>query len=124
AAGEPLPLRQEDVELRGWAIECRIMAEDPWNRFYPSTGVIRGLRMPAGPGIRLDSGVEAGSEVSAYYDSLLAKLIATRRARGRWTCALGATACCTPCWTAKACAGWCSSGPSKVRWWYAASRSR
>src|SRR5262249_490196 len=83
AAGEPLPLRQEDVELRGWAIEGRIMADDPWTRFYPATGGVGGLEGPAGPGIRLDSGVEAGSEVGVHYDSLLAKLIASGRDRAQ-----------------------------------------
>jgi acetyl/propionyl-CoA carboxylase alpha subunit len=60
---------------RGWAIECRITSEDPANGLLPSTGTIRWLRAPAGPGVRWESGVEAGSEVTLFYDSMLAKLI-------------------------------------------------
>jgi acetyl-CoA/propionyl-CoA carboxylase biotin carboxyl carrier protein len=75
AAGEPLSLRQEDVLLRGHAIECRINAEDPSSGFLPSPGRITGYREPAGPGVRVDSGVIAGSEVSELYDPMVAKLI-------------------------------------------------
>jgi acetyl-CoA/propionyl-CoA carboxylase biotin carboxyl carrier protein len=75
AAGKPLSLSQEDVRLTGHAIECRINAEDPSNGFLPSPGRITGYREPAGPGVRVDSGVAAGSEVPALYDPLLAKLI-------------------------------------------------
>jgi acetyl-CoA/propionyl-CoA carboxylase biotin carboxyl carrier protein len=75
AAGEPLWLRQEDVRLAGHAIECRINAEDPSNSFLPSPGRITTYREPAGPGVRVDSGVAAGSEVPELYDPLVAKLI-------------------------------------------------
>ena len=75
AAGEPLSLRQEDVVLRGHAIECRINAEDPSSGFLPSPGRITSYREPAGPGVRVDSGVTMGSEISDLYDPLLAKLI-------------------------------------------------
>jgi acetyl-CoA/propionyl-CoA carboxylase biotin carboxyl carrier protein len=75
AAGEPLSLRQEDVVLRGHSIECRINAEDPSNGFLPSPGRITSYREPSGPGVRVDSGVVAGSEISGLYDPMIAKLI-------------------------------------------------
>ena len=75
AAGERLPFRQEDIVIRGHAIECRIYAEDPDNNFFPSPGKIEMLMTPAGPGIRVDSGVYSGWTVSTDYDPLLAKLI-------------------------------------------------
>ena len=75
AAGEPLWLHQEDVRLTGHAIECRINAEDPSNGFLPSPGRITSYREPGGPGVRVDSGVTAGSEIPALYDPLVAKLI-------------------------------------------------
>ena len=75
AAGEALSLRQEDFRLAGHAIECRINAEDPSNGFLPSPGRITSYREPAGPGVRVDSGVTAGSEVPGLYDPLVAKLI-------------------------------------------------
>ena len=62
--------------MRGWALECRITAEDPYNDFRPSTGCITGLYEPTGPGVRLDSGIYEGFEVSPYYDSLIGKLVA------------------------------------------------
>lgn len=75
AAGEKLPFRQEDVALRGHAMECRIYAEDPDNNFFPSPGKITQLLRPAGPGIREDSGVYEGWQVPLEYDPLLSKLI-------------------------------------------------
>jgi acetyl-CoA carboxylase biotin carboxylase subunit len=74
AAGEPLGLRQQDIRWRGHAIECRIYAEDPYHRFYPSPGTVTLLNRPAGPGIRLDSGIYPGWTVPIDYDPLLAKL--------------------------------------------------
>jgi 3-methylcrotonyl-CoA carboxylase alpha subunit len=74
AAGEEMPLTQQRVGLDGHAIEARIYAEDPKNEFLPSTGKIVALRWPAG--VRIDSGVEAGDEVTPFYDSMIAKLIA------------------------------------------------
>ena len=75
AAGEPLSLRQEDVHLNGHAIECRINAEDVGNGFLPAPGTITAYREPSGPGVRVDSGVVAGSEISPRYDPMIAKLV-------------------------------------------------
>ena len=75
AAGEPLSLRQEDVRLNGHAIECRINAEDVSNGFLPAPGTIAAYHEPSGPGVRIDSGVVAGSEISPLYDPMIAKLI-------------------------------------------------
>jgi acetyl-CoA carboxylase biotin carboxylase subunit len=76
AAGEPLPFTQDQITWRGSALECRIYAEDPDENFFPSPGKILQLREPAGPGIRLDSGVYPGWTVPLDYDPMLAKLIA------------------------------------------------
>ncbi|HEU4392170.1 MAG TPA: acetyl-CoA carboxylase biotin carboxylase subunit [Solirubrobacterales bacterium] len=75
AAGQALSLSQEEVELRGHAIECRINAEAAHKKFAPAPGAITTYREPAGPGVRVDSGVEAGSEVTPMYDPMVAKLI-------------------------------------------------
>jgi acetyl-CoA carboxylase, biotin carboxylase subunit len=75
ARGLPMRIHSGWLTPRGWALECRITSEDPSNGFLPSTGRIEYLRVPAGPGVRWDSGVEIGDEVTLYYDSLLAKLI-------------------------------------------------
>jgi acetyl-CoA/propionyl-CoA carboxylase, biotin carboxylase, biotin carboxyl carrier protein len=74
AAGEPTSVRQDELRISGHAIECRINAEDPANGFLPSPGVITAYREPAGPGVRVDSGVIEGSEVVGLYDPLLAKV--------------------------------------------------
>jgi acetyl-CoA carboxylase, biotin carboxylase subunit len=81
AAGAKLPFRQEDVALRGSAIECRIYAEDPANNFLPFPGKITRLSEPSGPGVRLDSGVYEGWTVPMDYDPLLAKLAVWAPAR-------------------------------------------
>ena len=75
ASGEPLRYRQEDIHWKGSTIECRILAEDPWSHFMPSIGLITSLTAPSGPGVRIDTGVSAGSEITPYYDSLIAKLV-------------------------------------------------
>ena len=75
AAGEPLRFRQEDIQLRGHAIECRINAEDPRNNFRPAPGTITGWLPPGGPGVRFDSHVYTGYEIPPFYDSLIGKLI-------------------------------------------------
>ena len=75
AAGQPLGLTQEEVRLRGAALECRIYAEDPQKGFLPSPGPIRSLRQPSGPGVREDSGIYQGWEVPVYYDPMLSKLV-------------------------------------------------
>jgi acetyl-CoA/propionyl-CoA/long-chain acyl-CoA carboxylase, biotin carboxylase, biotin carboxyl carrier protein len=85
ATGEPLSISQEDVELRGHAIECRINAEAAHKNFAPAPGAISSYREPAGPGVRVDSGVVAGSEVTPMYDPMIAKLIVWDSDRGRAT---------------------------------------
>ena len=81
AAGEPLRIAQEDVRFTGHAIECRINAEDASRGFLPTPGPIEEYREPAGPGVRVDSGVVAGSVVSDLYDPLIAKLVVWDRDR-------------------------------------------
>jgi len=75
AAGLPLSFTQEQIVLRGAAIECRISAEDPENRFLPASGTVQALQEPSGPGVRLDSGLYTGLQVPLFYDPLLSKLI-------------------------------------------------
>jgi len=81
AAGERLTRRQEDIKPRGHAIECRINAEDPDNKFTPAAGRLGTVLMPGGPGIRVDTHIHSGVEVPPYYDSLLAKITASGRDR-------------------------------------------
>src|SRR5207244_1805432 len=81
AAGASLSFKQEEVRWRGHAIECRVYAEDPENNFFPSPGRIAYLRVPSGPGIRDDSGVVEGAEVSIHYDPMISKLAAWGRTR-------------------------------------------
>ena len=82
AAGEALPFKQEDIPRRGWAIECRINAEDPFRNFLPSTGRLTRYLPPAeSDGVRVDTGVYEGGEISMYYDSMIAKLVVHGRDR-------------------------------------------
>ena len=76
AAGLPLRLRQEDVRMAGWAIEARVYAEDPQRNFLPSIGRVSRYRPPAGEGIRVDTGIYEGAEISMHYDPMIAKLVA------------------------------------------------
>lgn len=75
AAGHPLTLRQEDIKARGWAIECRITCEDPDSGFRPSSGTVCRLRLPAGPGVRVDTHLYEGYKVPNDFDSMLCKLV-------------------------------------------------
>lgn len=81
AAGEPLNIRQEDIEFKGHAIECRINAENPEQNFRPSPGKIERLHLPGGKGIRVDTAVYAGYTIPPYYDSMIAKLIVLGKSR-------------------------------------------
>ncbi|MEW5795561.1 MAG: acetyl-CoA carboxylase biotin carboxylase subunit [Candidatus Zixiibacteriota bacterium] len=81
AEGHALRLRQEDIQIRGHAIECRVYAEDPDAGFMPSTGTLYNYRIPAGPGVRVDSGVVVHSEIPIYYDPMIAKLVVWGRDR-------------------------------------------
>ncbi len=82
ARGRKLRITQEEVKMKGWAIECRINAEDPYNNYMPSTGTITTSRLPTGPGVRVDTGVFPGYEVTPYYDSMISKLICFGETRG------------------------------------------
>jgi len=75
ALGEELTLKQEDIHINGWAIECRVNCEDPQNRFSPQTGFIDKIHFPQDENIRIESGVQSGSVVTPYFDSMIAKII-------------------------------------------------
>jgi pyruvate carboxylase subunit A len=81
ALGLPLSIKQKDVRLNGWAIECRINAEDPLNNFMPSPGKLRGYRSPGGIGVRVDSGVHTRYVIPHLYDSMISKLVVWGRDR-------------------------------------------
>lgn len=83
AEGKELPFKQGDIKKNGHAIECRIYAEDPANNFLPSTGTLHRHRIPAGPGIRVDAGIEEGQDVSIHYDPMISKLCAYAKDRER-----------------------------------------
>jgi acetyl/propionyl-CoA carboxylase alpha subunit len=82
ARGRKLNYTQEEVTMKGWAVECRINAEDPYNNFMPSTGYLYKHAVPTGPGVRVDSGVYNGFTITPYYDSLMSKLITWGETRG------------------------------------------
>ncbi|NJN83613.1 MAG: hypothetical protein HC802_15905 [Caldilineaceae bacterium] len=75
AAGAPMSIRQEKIQLRGWTMQCRINAEDPWNHYLPSPGQLQRFRLPAGPFVRVDTYGYAGCRIPVRYDSLLANVI-------------------------------------------------
>jgi pyruvate carboxylase subunit A len=81
ASGKRLDIKQEDVKMNGWAIECRINAEDPLNNFAPCPGKLSGYRSPGGIGIRVDSGVHTRYTIPPYYDPMISKLIIWGRNR-------------------------------------------
>src|SRR5712692_2734209 len=81
ASGSPLPWKQKELQQRGHAIEVRVYAEDPDDRFLPQSGTIAAYSEPSGPGVRVDSGVAAGSEVGVKFDPMLAKLICYAESR-------------------------------------------
>ena len=74
ACGEPLPFIQQDIEIRGSAIQARVAAEDPWSNFQPAAGPVRRLRLPTGPWIRCDFGIESRDAISGHYDSMFGKV--------------------------------------------------
>ncbi|MES2498665.1 MAG: biotin carboxylase N-terminal domain-containing protein [Pseudomonadota bacterium] len=96
ASGEPLPKRQDQLAINGWAMEARLYAENPSNGFLPSTGPLTRLRLPRG--IRVDSGVEEGGEVSPYYDPMIAKLIVAAPSRPAAAAKLAAAASRVEVW--------------------------
>jgi acetyl/propionyl-CoA carboxylase alpha subunit len=75
AAGRKLRYQQADISPKGWAIECRITAEDPFNNFLPSAGTVTYLKEPTGPGVRVESALYRGAEISLFYDPMVAKLV-------------------------------------------------
>ena len=82
ASGRKLRYRQEDIQWRGWALECRILAEDPYNDFMPSAGRIEWLHEPTGPGVRVESGIYEGFVITPHYDPLISKLVVWGETRG------------------------------------------
>ncbi|MES3055147.1 biotin/lipoyl-binding protein [Sphingomonas faeni] len=96
ASGEPLPKRQDELSITGWAMEARLYAENPSTGFLPSTGPLDRLRFP--DGVRIDSGVEQGGEVTPYYDPMIAKLIVHGATRGEAAAKLAAAARGTQVW--------------------------
>jgi len=81
ACGEPLGYTQQDIQLTGWAMQCRLSAEDPWKQFMPSPGFLHKIRLPGGPDVRLDTYLTSGCEIPGEYDPLIAKLVVWGRDR-------------------------------------------
>ncbi|MBT8290172.1 MAG: biotin carboxylase, partial [Muriicola sp.] len=81
ARGEELPLKQEDLSIKGHALELRVYAEDPLNNFLPSVGTLHRYRLPSGEGVRVDNGFKEGMEIPIYYDPMLSKLITYGKSR-------------------------------------------
>jgi len=81
ANGEKLPFKQKDLSINGWAVECRVYAEDPETNFMPSPGHLKYVKAPSGPGIRDDSSIYSGYEVTSYYDPMLSKLVVWAESR-------------------------------------------
>jgi acetyl-CoA carboxylase biotin carboxylase subunit len=81
ASGEPMPFRQDDLSIRGHAVECRVYAEDPAANFLPQAGPLLRYREPQGPGIRIDAGVREGQDISVHYDPMIAKVITSGESR-------------------------------------------
>jgi 3-methylcrotonyl-CoA carboxylase alpha subunit len=99
ASGEPLPKRQNELAIEGWAMEARLYAENPVSGFLPSTGPLERLRFP--PGVRIDSGVEEDGEVTPFYDPMIAKLIVHAPSRAAAAAKLGDAAAGTQVWPVK-----------------------
>jgi acetyl/propionyl-CoA carboxylase alpha subunit len=81
SAGERLPFRQDDLSIRGHAVECRVYAEDPAMQFLPQAGPLLRYREPQGPGVRVDAGVREGQDISVHYDPMIAKLVTSGESR-------------------------------------------
>jgi len=86
ASGEQLEMTQDEIRQTGWSMECRINAEDPEDNFAPSPGVVEGLILPGGPGIRVDTHIYDSWEISPFYDSLIGKIIVWGRNREMAVC--------------------------------------
>ncbi len=118
AAGEPLPLKQEQITLKGWAMEARLYAENPSNKFLPSTGKLEHFVLPeAKDGVRVDSGVEEGGEVTPFYDPMIAKLIAHAPTRTAAAAKLADACAEVEVWPVKTNAGFlarCAAHPDFV----------
>jgi acetyl/propionyl-CoA carboxylase alpha subunit len=105
AAGEPMPLKQDEIKLNGWAMEARLYAEDPANGFLPSIGKLEHFKLPNYRRLRIDTGVEQGGEVSQFYDPMIAKLIVHRSTRTEAADALASVCAEVEVWPVRTNAG-------------------